>query len=454
MKWNDLHLIKGSDLNLVYHPNNRMMVVGDLAFNVLKALQAEQSVEVILHKYADLKGEIEKFLHSLESTFDTKEAEDTSTETTRHIRRITLHVSNDCNLRCKYCYAEGGNYKQERRLMTMETAQMFVDFCCNNFDSIGYIVFFGREPMLNIEVMDFICTQFKTYYSSGKSSFLPWFAIITNGTILTPRALQFIKEHISLITVSIDGPKTINDTNRVYSNGRGSYEHIARFIRTILNETNVKIQYETTYTQSHVDAHLRYRDIARFMKDEFGINGFISNDLNIDPNIGIDDIRTIDYDHLATTDFIDLPEYFWLILESFVQNKTRMICKAGKGVLGINCEGTIYPCHILNGKERYSLGNINGKNIFTAPENYQTFLSNTDFKSSETCKSCWAYKLCSGCPLQGFRNQKTGEFQNEPNAEFCQGAKYAIDLALLAIARIRRNPELWTALLGKVQNRC
>ena len=147
MKWNDLHLIKGSDLNLVYHPNNRMMVVGDLAFNVLKALQAEQSVEVILHKYADLKGEIEKFLHSLESTFDTKEAEDTSTETTRHIRRITLHVSNDCNLRCKYCYAEGGNYKQERRLMTMETAQMFVDFCCNNFDSIGYIVFFGGEPM-------------------------------------------------------------------------------------------------------------------------------------------------------------------------------------------------------------------------------------------------------------------------------------------------------------------
>ena len=50
--------------------------------------------------------------------------------------------------------------------------------------------------------------------------------------------------------------------------------------------------------------------------------------------------------------------------------------------------------------------------------------------------------------------KKTGEFQNEPNAEFCQGAKYAIDLALLAIARIRRNPELWTALLDKVQNRC
>ena len=45
------------------------------------------------------------------------------------IRRITLHISNDCNLRCKYCFGGGGSYNQERNLMTEQTAIEFVDFC-------------------------------------------------------------------------------------------------------------------------------------------------------------------------------------------------------------------------------------------------------------------------------------------------------------------------------------
>ena len=59
------------------------------------------------------------------------------------IDRITLHVSNDCNLRCKYCYATGGTYGKSRNLMSIETAKKFVDYCCENFKKVRNIVFFG-----------------------------------------------------------------------------------------------------------------------------------------------------------------------------------------------------------------------------------------------------------------------------------------------------------------------
>ena len=55
------------------------------------------------------------------------------------MRRVTICVSNDCNLRCKYCYAHGGDYGKKRTLMTKKTARDIVNFCINNFSRIDSI---------------------------------------------------------------------------------------------------------------------------------------------------------------------------------------------------------------------------------------------------------------------------------------------------------------------------
>ena len=116
------------------------------------------------------------------------------------------------------------------------------------------------------------------YKEEGKIDILPNFVIITNGTILTDRMLAFIKRNISAMTISIDGPKEINDIQRIYKNGKGSYERIAHFIHTIQEKTNVKIQYEATYTQLHIDHNYSHEDISKFMDQTFGIEGVVVND--------------------------------------------------------------------------------------------------------------------------------------------------------------------------------
>ena len=98
------------------------------------------------------------------------------------MHRVTVCVSNDCNLRCKYCYAKGGNYGRNRSVMSKKTAKSFVDFCVTNFNRVDNVSFFGGEPLLNYPVIEYICKLFKEQ-SLNESFTLPSFSMITNGTL-------------------------------------------------------------------------------------------------------------------------------------------------------------------------------------------------------------------------------------------------------------------------------
>lgn len=114
-----------------------------------------------------------------------KQAENTSKVLTSHrkFKRITLCVSNDCNLRCKYCYAGGGNYGGNRFIMDKETALEFVNFCYRELDELECIMFFGGEPLLNWKIVEFICKEFEDRHKDG-GCLNPKFTLVTNGTIL------------------------------------------------------------------------------------------------------------------------------------------------------------------------------------------------------------------------------------------------------------------------------
>ncbi len=62
--------------------------------------------------------------------------------------RLTLNVSNACNMACKYCYASGGTYNTTEMLMNQNTALNTINFFNKNFSSIEHVNFFGGEPTL------------------------------------------------------------------------------------------------------------------------------------------------------------------------------------------------------------------------------------------------------------------------------------------------------------------
>lgn len=134
------------------------------------------------------------------------------------IRVMYLFVTDDCNLRCKYCFIENNpNCKNKRMMMTPEVAKLAIDkyeehLLKHNVDCDATIMFYGGEPTLNFDLIKDIVL----YVETKKVNFD--FGLITNGTVLTEKMIDFFEEHKVSIGISIDGPKDVTDLNRKFRN--------------------------------------------------------------------------------------------------------------------------------------------------------------------------------------------------------------------------------------------
>ncbi|HBH0612317.1 TPA: radical SAM protein, partial [Clostridioides difficile] len=170
--------------------------------------------------------------------------------------KFTIFVTEDCNLRCTYCY-EGNDKKKEN--MSYETADKTIDFICNkeleSNSDYTTIVLHGGEPFINFDLIKYIHRDLVDRLSDKKILF----DITTNGTIINDEIIEFIAKNVKNISISIDGKKNIHDINRIDANGVGTYEKVMengkRLIdkgiyvraRMTYNSNTVKYLYESVY---------------------------------------------------------------------------------------------------------------------------------------------------------------------------------------------------------------
>lgn len=67
------------------------------------------------------------------------------------VKALCLHVAHDCNLKCRYCFAEEGEYHGKRALMSAEVGRQALDFLVANSGKRRNLEvdFFGGEPLMN-----------------------------------------------------------------------------------------------------------------------------------------------------------------------------------------------------------------------------------------------------------------------------------------------------------------
>ncbi|MCD7925672.1 MAG: hypothetical protein LUI85_13670 [Bacteroides sp.] len=145
MSIEELHLMRDDRMAFAYYGSTLTLIsISILAYNVLESLKRKETIEDIAERYDLVADDIQAMLHSMNLSL-VEEHKDTIIslpQKTGVIDRITLHISNDYSLRCKYCYANGGNYSLPRGIMSIETAELFVRFCIDSFTEIKSVVFF------------------------------------------------------------------------------------------------------------------------------------------------------------------------------------------------------------------------------------------------------------------------------------------------------------------------
>jgi len=152
------------------------------------------------------------------------------------MRHLILNVTDNCNMRCKYC-TFGDNYPYAKSyadtMMSFSIMKMGMDYFfqhAKNSQKV-YISFYGGEPLLNFDLV-----KRGTEYAlelSKKHKKKVQFRITTNFTLVTSEILRFLIQNNFYITVSLNGPKEVHDRERVFKNGQGTFDTIMRNLRLL-----------------------------------------------------------------------------------------------------------------------------------------------------------------------------------------------------------------------------
>lgn len=319
------------------------------------------------------------------------------------VKALCLHIAHDCNLACKYCFAEEGEYHGRRALMSYEVGRKALDFLIQNSGSRRNLEvdFFGGEPLMNWQVVKDLVAYGREQEKIHDKHFR--FTVTTNGVLLNDEIQEFINKEMDNVVLSLDGRKEINDQMRPFRNGKGSYDLIVPKFQKLAESRNQEKYYiRGTFTRNNLDFS---NDILHFADLGF-------KQMSIEPVVGEEsdpyaireeDIPKIceEYDKLAKIMIEREKEgkgfhffHFMIDLEGGPCISKRLSgCGSGTEYLAVTPWGDLYPCHQFVGKEEFLMGNVDEG--ITKPEIAEEFRGCSVY-SKEKCKDCFAKFYCSG----------------------------------------------------------
>jgi len=337
----------------------------------------------------------------------------------KKIESIVLNVTEACNFRCKYCIYSG-LYKGERthsfKSMTLDTALKSLDVLLPHTSDLLVVSFYGGEPLLNFNLIKAV-TEYLDKNLKGSSKKLVY-SLTTNGSLLA-RHLDFLIEKEFQIAVSIDGPKALHDSRRVYANSGKSFDDVYSNIElliskhpefskthlmlmgTYLNESelNSMINFFKNLEESIASIRLNYISTKN-------IEYLKSQNLNIQPvafgtflNLGLSFLNSFLNGNSSKT----LENLFVELINNFVYRDRSIApqtitllgsCCPGKRRVFINTDGKFYACEKTSGKAL--LGDMETGIDFQTSN--QLIRKITSIRNS-VCKDCWAARICKVCLL-------------------------------------------------------
>lgn len=319
--------------------------------------------------------------------------------------RLTICVSSVCNLACKYCYEGEQNCSEYKNaFISSETIEKTINFVFSNYrKGINCVQFFGGEPLLNLKAIRHTI-DYITEICQKMSVEPPAYTIVTNGTLFNEKVNDLFNQHFGRITISLDGRKKVNDSNRVFANHTGSvYETVCNNLKKYATNRKYLIDVQMTVTESQLyDEHPDITDYLHIK--ELGVES-----VHITPLINTKDYQVAERNQYTSR----IIEYFRKCYEHEIKdiNKTNYYklltlirilkyktpsdhyCGAGFLDISIDTSGDIYPCFMFNGNPAFIMGNVAGRTTdFLA--NRETYINNTISRNNK-CVNCWAHGICS-----------------------------------------------------------
>lgn len=409
-----VHQYKNNGYNIVLDVNSGAVhVVDDVTYDVIPLFESSTK-EQIIQKLKDVypEGEIAesydevKELVSNGSLFTKDEYEgyigQFKTRPTV-VKALCLHIAHDCNLACRYCFAEEGEYHGRKELMSFEVGKAALDFLIANSSNRKNLEvdFFGGEPLLNFDVVKQLVAYGREQEILHNKKFR--FTLTTNGVLLNDEIMEFANQEMDNVVLSIDGRKEVHDKMRPFSKGAGSYDLIVPKFQKFADSRNQERYYvRGTFTRNNLD----------FSKDVLHLADLGFQQISVEPVVAQpeegyalreEDLPLLfeEYDKLAAEMLRRNKEgkgfqffHFMIDLEGGPCVAKRLSgCGSGTEYLAVTPWGDFYPCHQFVGDDAFLMGNVTeGVNHLDLQKKFQ----GCNVYAKEKCRNCFAKFYCSG----------------------------------------------------------
>ena len=380
------------------------------------------------------------------------------------LKQMTLGVTNQCNLRCKYC-VYSGNFKNFRthsnKCMSLEIAVKSIDYFLKHLsktENSKFLTFYGGEPLLNFDLISQVIN-----YVKSKSNANIYYSITTNGTLLDEEKINFLSKNKIFLMISLDGDKTVHDKNRVSFFGEPTFDIIMHNLEKIkeidANYYKYYLIFSTTLTES-----CDYQQLDLFfsrLKKSCKVSGVLA--------YGSKNIRSLDkhsknrkyivdrfiegclrhrYDRIDDNDGYIFPLnvvgtiikliHKRRVSNNFLLEKNYLFknhCIPGATKIFVSPEGNFFPCEKLDAHNHLMIGNINeGIKL----KNIENMLNKFMSIKNKYCTNCPFLDICNLCLQSASDGEK---FDTKKFELFCYYAKHDIENGLKIYSRILEKDE-------------
>lgn len=390
-----------------------------------------------------------------------------------NLEQITLELTEECNLRCKYCiYTEDNTDYRNFNIdsMSWDIAKAAIDYGIEHSGESLAITFYGGEPLLKFGILK-QCIEYSKPFSRKKTIS---YSLTTNLTLVTKEIAEYFSSLTNItIVCSLDGPKEVHDMNRTMINKEGSFDKAIRGLKLLVDafadRASVCLSLSMVMTLPVTDKKMTaiqnffdelewlpmdvrknisyaHRSSHRYERLS-GKTRVINNNQNSEYCNPIADWslenttyqKNIDNKNIFTKTFIK--EEFLRIHRRLISNEPvgyynlTGCCIPGSRRLYITVRGDFMLCERIGNSP--TIGNVyKGVDYRSIEKHYVNDYVN---EAKKSCSQCWAIRLCNVCYVDCYN--KAG-FKAEFKQDLCAGARYAVEKALIDYHEVlERYPE-------------
>jgi uncharacterized protein len=339
-------------------------------------------------------------------------------DTQRYPHYFNLHMTEACNLACKYCRVDSPKVAP---MMSSDTCRRIIRRILEEIPSpTAMIGFHGGEPMLDLAAIEAGIDESRRVVERANKKVS--FAMQTNGTMLSPKTVARLKKLNVSVGVSIDGPPRVHDKVRVFRDGHGSSDRVRHGIRAA-RRYGLEVGFLAV-----VHDPADYVDVLDYMVRELGARSVRLNYSALEgrakgklmfpvdraESFAREWIKLLDYAeayHKDTGVWLDISDLNLFITHLVSKERPHMCyrspCGLGNAILGFSDAGQIYLCEEMIGNSLFRIGDISSATPLSEQmdrsETRANLLKARCVENVSKCASCtWRRFHGAGCTAKVF----------------------------------------------------